>query len=134
VKPSFAHLERYRVREMSLWSSARGDRFGVFSIPFHRIGLKGGSLMVCVATEGNAEIPWEHVSLRIDLPDGTQRCPTWAEMSAAKDLFWCDDECVIQFHPPKAEYVNNHPFVLHLWRPIGVPIPRPPTIALGVVS
>ena len=64
---------------------------------------------------------WEHVraSLR-------NRCPTWDEMCLVKDIFWRDDECVVQFHPPKNEYINVHPYCLHLWRKIGEETYLPP--------
>jgi hypothetical protein len=65
---------------------------------------------------------WEHVS--VSLPD---RCPTWAEMQFWKEMFWSDSETVMQLHPSKDRYVNNHPFCLHLWRPRrGMKIPVPP--------
>lgn len=48
-----------------------------------------------------------------------------------KDQFWDEEECVVQFHPPRSDYVNNHPFVLHLWKPLAVEMPRPPSIAVG---
>ena len=54
---------------------------------------------------------WEHVSVSL-----IDRCPTWEEMCFVKDLFWNDDELVVQFHPPKSDYINCHPFVLHLWK------------------
>jgi len=68
----------------------------------------------------SCEMGWEHVSVSV-----FDRCPTWQEMCFIKDMFWDDDDCVMQLHPPKADWVNNHPFTLHLWRPIGVEIPRP---------
>jgi hypothetical protein len=70
---------------------------------------------------------WEHVS--ISLP---KRCPTWDEMNYVKGVFWRDDEVVMQLHPAKANYVNNHPFCLHLWRPLNATIPTPPSIMVGV--
>jgi len=72
---------------------------------------------------------WEHVS--VSRPD---RIPTWGEMCKVKALFWDDDDCVMQLHPPKSEWVNNHSRCLHLWRPIGVEIPRPPSIMVGDAS
>lgn len=39
-----------------------------------------------------------------------------------------------QYHPPKSAYVNNHPNCLHLWRPIGIEMPRPPSIMVGIAS
>lgn len=69
---------------------------------------------------------WEHVS--ISLP---HRCPTWEEMCFAKSLFWDDEDCVMQLHPPRSDWVNNHPYCLHLWRPKHTDIPRPPMTAVG---
>lgn len=64
---------------------------------------------------------WEHVS--VSSPFG---CPTWKEMCWVKGVFWNPDECVIEYHPPQSDYVNIHPNVLHLWKPVGVVIPMPP--------
>ncbi len=64
---------------------------------------------------------WEHVSVSY-----SNRCPTWEEMCRVKDIFWYDNECVVQFHPPKSEYVNNHPYCLHLWRKCGSEFELPP--------
>lgn len=64
---------------------------------------------------------WEHVSVSY-----SNRCPTWEEMCRVKNMFWNDDECVIQYHPPKPDYVNNHPYCLHLWRKCGENFETPP--------
>ena len=69
---------------------------------------------------------WEHVSASF-----RRRCPAWAEMCMLKEIFWRDDECVVQYHPPKSEYVNNHPFCLHLWKRIGHEFETPPSIFVG---
>lgn len=69
---------------------------------------------------------WEHVSV-----SRKDRCPTWDEMCQVKAMFWDNDDCVIQYHPPESEYVNNHPYCLHLWRPVGIEIPMPPSIMVG---
>ncbi len=76
------------------------------------------SLRVIASDSGG----WEHVSVSL-----TSRCPTWEEMQSVKNLFWDDEDCVIQFHPPKSAYKNCHPFTLHMWRPVGIELPRPPT-------
>ena len=70
---------------------------------------------------------WEHVS--VSLPD---RCPTWSEMCKVKALFWDEHDCVVQFHPPRSEYVNQHPYCLHLWRSIDRLFPMPPSILVGL--
>jgi len=43
-------------------------------------------------------------------------------------------DCVVQYHPPRSEYVNNHPFCLHLWRPAGLDLPLPPAWMVGIKS
>jgi hypothetical protein len=37
-------------------------------------------------------------------------------MKLVKDMFWESNETVIQYHPAASEYVNTHPYCLHLWR------------------
>lgn len=70
---------------------------------------------VIASIDGN----WDHVSVSLTTPNGEYplgRCPKWDEMCFIKDLFFEDEEEVIQFHPKKSEYVNIHPYVLHLWK------------------
>jgi hypothetical protein len=40
----------------------------------------------------------------------------------------------MQLHPPRSEWVSNAEFCLHLWRPVGVDIPRPPALMVGVAA
>lgn len=58
---------------------------------------------------------WEHVSVTKNVK-GHSVIPTWDEMCMIKDLFWGEEDEVIQIHPKKSEYVNLHPNCLHLWR------------------
>jgi hypothetical protein len=69
---------------------------------------------------------WEHVSV-----SRQDRCPLWDEMCQIKSMFWDEDDCVIQYHPPRSEYVNLHKNCLHLWRPIGIELPMPDSIMVG---
>lgn len=72
--------------------------------------LKHGNARLCVIfSEG---LGWDHVS--VSLPT---RCPTWEEMCYVKNVFFDEHEAVMQLHPPRSEYVNNHPYCLHLWKP-----------------
>jgi hypothetical protein len=64
---------------------------------------------------------WEHVSVSCQ-----RRIPNWTEMAFVKDLFWEDEELVLQFHPKKSQYKNLHPFCLHMWRWTKGEIPTPP--------
>ncbi len=72
---------------------------------------------------------WDHVSVSLA---SSRSCPYWEEMKFVKDLFWGPDEVVMQLHPKEADYVNNHPGCLHLWRPFGQEIPTPPAWMVGV--
>jgi len=93
---------------------------------FTVIGPRGAILRI-VSSIGNDEYPWEHVSVSLG-----HRVPNWTEMCFIKDLFWEDEECVVQYHPPKSQYVQNHPFVLHLWKHTNIPFPAPPSILVGI--
>ena len=70
---------------------------------------------------------WEHVSVSTQT-----RTPSWKEMCMIKDMFWDDCDCVVQYHPPRDSYVNNHPFCLHMWRPTDKYIPMPPTVMISI--
>lgn len=102
---------------------ATSDAFGNCGAFWCRL-KPGGRFYQVIASDGEG---WEHVSM--SLPD---RTPTWEEMCLLKGLFWDAEDCVVQFHPPESEYVNNHDYCLHLWRPTDREIPRPPSIMVGV--
>lgn len=96
-----------------------GDEFnGAFKINFQ------GSFYNVIASNG---MGWEHVSV-----SNNQRIPSWEVMCKIKEMFFEDEEVVIQYHPKKSEYVNNHPKCLHLWKPINIEIPTPPKFLVGV--
>jgi hypothetical protein len=111
--------EACRIRTGSMASSRLFGNNGAFRVPYK---LNPVPFMVIVS-DG---IGWEHVS--VSLPN---RCPTWDEMCFIKSVFWDDTDCVVQYHPPASEYVNCHPFCLHLWRPVGMDFPMPPSIMVG---
>lgn len=117
--PSDARLRRTRVRKGALASDDTYGNAGAFEIR----GPMGTRLFI-VASDG---MGWEHVSVSCKT-----RCPSWSEMCFVKDVFWDDEEVVVEYHPPRSQYVNNHPHCLHLWRPIGIEIPLPPTILVGI--
>ncbi|MGV8149672.1 MAG: hypothetical protein ACLKAK_07190 [Alkaliphilus sp.] len=64
---------------------------------------------------------WEHVSVSYK-----NRCCTWEEMCKVKNMFFREDECVVQYHPAEKDYVNMHPYCLHLWKPQEHNLPTPP--------
>lgn len=77
---------------------------------------KKGQMLICFSCDRG----WEHASVSL-----RTRCPTWDEMCMIKNIFWGEEEAVMQIHPPASEYVNIHPYCLHLWKPIGIEFPRP---------
>lgn len=40
-------------------------------------------------------------------------------MCFVRQLFWDDEDEVIQIHPKRSRYVNAHNTCLHLWRLVG---------------
>lgn len=69
---------------------------------------------------------WDHVSVSY-----YNRTPTWEEMCEVKDMFFRPDEACIEYHPAQTQYVNNHPYCLHIWRPQQEALPVPPTWMVG---
>lgn len=53
---------------------------------------------------------WLHVSTSTPT-----RLPTWCELIEVKDIFIGPKRKAIQVFPSRAEYVNQHPYALHLW-------------------
>ena len=43
------------------------------------------------------------------------RLPSWEDLRTVKDLFICEDREAFQVLPKTADYVNLHPYCLHLW-------------------
>lgn len=129
--PIPSELEPYRVTSPSAgrYKSSRGMTSGIFVIPFKKVKLivlfSSGSEWV---DDGMPGEPWEHASISVS---NESRIPSWEEMCHVKDLFWGDDEAVMQLHPPKVDYVNLHQHCLHLWKPTMSKIPLPPSICVG---
>lgn len=115
-------LERCRIKRGVGGSDSSYGFNGAFFIPSQRTFVT----FKVVCSDG---MGWEHVS--VSLPD---RCPTWDEMCWIKSLFWDDEEAVMQLHPPKSQWVNNHRYCLHLWRPTQQAIPLPKMEQVGVQS
>ena len=70
---------------------------------------------------------WDHVSVSFN-----HRCPTWEEMCEIKKMFFYPEEVVVQYHPAESEYVNTHPYCLHLWRFQQPGMPMPPAWMVGL--
>ena len=116
-------VEAWRVQD-GPYKSYTGDDYGAFHIP----GPNNRTLRV-IASSGliDPDIPCDLVSVST-----TGRCPNWPEMCFIKDLFFDEEETVMQLHPPRSQWINNHEYCLHLWRPLDGSIPLPPAIAVGI--
>lgn len=101
--------------------------------PYGKFIVSGPLACKLMIVASGADFPeshgFEHVSVSTE-----KRCPNWIEMCFVKDLFWDDEELVIQFHPPRSRYVNNHPHCLHLWRDVEERVRLPPSELVGIKS
>ena len=123
-------LEAGRVRSGPWATTPEWGLSGMFRIQ----GPSGAELVIgahtgdgpMVALDGedarhivDAPTGWEHATVHVE-----GRLATWQEMCFVKNLFWNEEECVVEYHPPRSEYVNFND-CLHLWRPKHGTIPRP---------
>lgn len=111
--------EKFRITFGRMASSPSNGNNGAFMVR-----IDHGQLLHVICSDG---MGWEHVSVSRE-----DRTPTWEEMCQIKEMFWDDEDCVIQFHPRRSEYVNNHKHCLHMWRPINQEIPIPPSVTVGI--
>lgn len=132
MRRSTGHLEQQRV------AGALGlfDGIFVFRHPKKFVHSQGGLALYVIVSDGDG---WDHVSVSVKVACGGKlleagRTPTWEEMCWVKDRFFRDDETVIQFHPCASEYVNDHPYVLHLWRSQTRSIELPPSGLVGLTK
>lgn len=116
-------LDKHRLskEEIAIYGVNGDSGNGIF-----KVHINGRSFKVIASNGGG----WEHVSVS-PWSDSRKACPTWDEMCEIKDMFFDPDERVVQYHPPKSEYINMHPYCLHLWRPTTVEMPFPPSIFVG---
>lgn len=120
MKANNSEIEKFRDHR---YSSATDGNNGLF---FLELSNRGKVELKIIASDGGG---WDHVS--VSLID-KKRVPSWNEMCFVKDLFFDETETVLQFHPKKSEYVNNHPFCLHLWKKQGEECELPPSIFTGI--
>lgn len=118
--------EQYRIDNLFIPYVSNDQKRGWFKIPHFEIENHFFNAVVLNVDD------WQHVTVTVfESGKRPNRCATWEEMCFIKSLFWDDEETVIQFHPPKSEYISNHPFALHLWKPVNTEIPLPPSDLVG---
>ena len=114
-------VEKYR-KTIGDFATKKGEKMGAFIIP----SPTQPSLFLRVICSPLGEMDWDHVSVSLE-----KRCPNWPEMNKIKELFFGEDVTVLQFHPKKSEYVNCHPYCLHLWKKIDIDHELPPSLLVG---
>ncbi|MBM4319777.1 MAG: hypothetical protein FJ125_07420 [Deltaproteobacteria bacterium] len=122
-------LERFRIQRPAMLEKDEPDETsGFFRLETVERGIAGRKkkrMIVAVSTlEG-----WEHASVSL-----AHRCPTWEEMCRVKDLLWDPEDAVVQYHPPRSQYVNGMQTCLHMWRPkdgAGIQMIVPPKELVG---
>lgn len=128
-------LERARVREGD-FGSKPGRMTGAYLFQLQPPGAvllakpQPAQVLKIIANEADpGSEGWEHVSVSL-----AHRTPTWMEMAMVKELFWEDEEVVVQYHPARSQYVNYHPYTLHLFRHASIPFPVPPPVLVGPLT
>lgn len=110
------YFDRYRKR---LYDGSYGDnKVGFFWIP------KAKGYYQVYATTGGG---WDHVSFCLLTENGKfeKRIPKWNDVCKIKEMFFDSIEDVVEIHPKAEDYVNEHPYVLHLWKPTVKEMPIP---------
>lgn len=120
---NWTYLNQHRVPPSvdPMWGTYESAGFnGMFELEVNGLPVR------VIASDG---LGWKHVSVSII---GSRMTPSWPMMCQIKDLFWDENDWVIQFHPAHSEYVNNHPGCLHLWQPVGKDFPKPESFLVGI--
>lgn len=114
---TFKVPEECRIKYGVMKSESRYGNNGTFVIT-----LTNGDRNYIVKVIASDEDGWEHVSV-----SHKTLIPKWSWMCLVKNLFWDENDTVMQLYPPEGERIDDPPYCLHLWRPIDSTIPIPPT-------
>jgi hypothetical protein len=104
---------RWRIRTGKNGSDDTAGWNGAFLVPFD------GELWHVIISDGGG---WRHLSV-----SNAQKkvLPSWNIMCRLRNAFFSDEDWVCQFHPAKDDYIDDHPFCLHLWQPLDEKLPIP---------
>ena len=108
------------------WASAPEDGvMGAFLV----MGPKGSRPAIISMASIEFEVRLEAVNVSV----ANSPTPNWGrDKASVKDLFWGEDECVVQYHPPRSEYVHTTVLLRRLWKPLNAVILQlPPAILIG---
>lgn len=95
------------------------ERWRIIRDPSNSDGIQavradGLQVIVSYDTPPFSSRTWLHVSCTKTSKTGSS-LPEWIDLKTCKELFIGEDEEALQIFPPKAEWVDIHPAVLHLW-------------------
>ena len=110
--------EKYRVTAGPMASDESFGNNGLFLIPNGEAGL------IVIASDGYG---WEHVSVSRYM---SKELPSWYELVLIKNMFWDEEETVVQFIPKKSEH-RSIGEVLHMWKKSGHEYELPPGIMIA---
>jgi hypothetical protein len=105
--------ERWRIKT-GKWASEETDGFnGHFLVPME------GELWVCRLSDG-----WGFRHLSVSNAQN-RKLPSWTVMCRLKEAFFGDEDWVVQYFPPKEQYINDCGWCFHLWQPLTENLPTP---------
>lgn len=76
----------------------------------YRFENRRSGLRVIISVDRIGEIPTLHLSV-----SRRSRTPNWSDLRAVKNLFIGPEQEAHQIMPPESQYVNLHPYCMHLW-------------------
>ena len=111
------NLNIYNKYRKELYGSLGDENNGFFFIP----KIKG--YFQVLASTG---LGWEHVSFCLynEKMKLEKRIPKYSEVCKIKEMFFGNEDAY-EVHPREEDYINDHPYVLHLWRPSSEKMPLP---------
>lgn len=91
---------------------------------------KNGEFYLVIVSNGQG---WDHVSVTLHRKNGAsiKRCPSFEEMQMIKEKIFTEEEVVFQLHPREEDYINTHPYCLHLWKPNNCSMIVPPLYSVN---
>lgn len=103
------------LRFLDEYRQSVNGHFGDNGRGFFIIPRKSFGFYQVIASNGQG---WDHISVCLLDNKGkfVERTPNWDEMCEIKRLFFKTHEQTVEFHPKEEDYINDHPYVLHMWR------------------
>ena len=69
------------------------------------------AVVISLEPQKSPSVRWLHASASFG-----DHTPSWSDMSEVKETFFGAETMAVQMHAPRSQWVNEHPYTLHLWR------------------